>query len=320
MRPQFKNDAYDVSGSIVAYKTDVLELRRAAESFLSTSLRVKLTVIDNSPTDSLREAVEGTSIEYIHTARNIGFGAAHNIALRQYTSQARYHLVLNPDVQFGKGVLEELTSFLDANPSVGLVMPQVLYPDGSFQYRCMKLPTPFDAFSRRFFPTALKALVKAKMYDYELRNMDFERILSVPHLSGCFMFVRMKSLQEVGLFDQRFFIYYDDTDLVRRIHERYCTVYYPRVKIFHSCGKGSYRSLRLLAHHCVSAVRYFNKWGWIWDRQRTELNRAIRPIENLVYLPTSDITSETPLQSNSPNDLVSRAKQSPRIPASGYDL
>ncbi len=299
MRPQVKNDVYDVCGSIVAYKTDVLELRRAAGSFLSTSLRVKLTVIDNSPTDSLRRAIEGTNIEYIHTGRNIGFGAAHNIALRQYMSHARYHLVLNPDVQFGKGVLEELTSFLDSNPAVGLVMPQVLYPDGSMQYLCKKLPTPFDTFSRRFFPKALKALVKRKMYDYELRNMDFERILAVPYLSGCFMFVRMKSLQEVGLFDPRFFMYYEDTDLVRRVHERYYTVFYPRVTIFHSHSKGSYRSLRLLAHQCVSAVRYFNKWGWIWDRQRTEINRAIRPIEHLLSLSATDTTSETPLQSNS---------------------
>jgi len=269
----------DVSGSIVTYKTHDLELKRAAESFLSAPLRTKLFVIDNSPTDALRVVSGEIGAEYIHVGRNIGFGAAHNIALKASMGAAPYHVVLNPDVYFDPGVLVELASFLNANSSVGLVMPKILFPDGSLQYLCKKLPTPLDIFARRFFPERVKALFKSKMLDYELRTMDFGRILSVPYLSGCFMFLRMESLREVGGFDEQFFMYYEDLDLTRRIRTRYDTVYYPGVAAYHLWKRESYRSFKLLMHHCSSAIKYFNKWGWIWDRQREEMNAAICSID-----------------------------------------
>jgi GT2 family glycosyltransferase len=188
---------------------------------------------------------------------------------------------MNPDVQFSQDILKELFTFLEINNSVGLVMPRVVYPDGSLQKLCKRLPTPFDILAKRLFPESLKRICHKRLSAFELSDMDMTKVLSVPYLSGCFMLLRRNALQEVGLFDERFFMYFEDLDLTRRIHERYQTVYYPYATIIHRHEKGSYKSARLLFCGIQSAVRYFNKWGWVWDRERDRINRAIGPARNV---------------------------------------
>jgi GT2 family glycosyltransferase len=271
---------HDVIGSIVAYKSDPGELEQAIRSFVNTPLRVKMLVVDNSPTEILGPMCRQLGADYIYTGRNYGFGAGHNIAIRK-ASTTKYHLVLNPDVQFEAGALTELVAFLELNESVGLVMPSVFYPDGSAQKLCKRLPLPFDMLARRTFPAALKRLCRSRMGLFELSNINTNTVLSVPYLSGCFMLLRKKSLLECGFFDERFFMYFEDIDLTRRIHERYETVYYPHAKITHRHERGSYKSLRLLGYGIQSAIQYFNKWGWVWDERRDLANSVIRPLANL---------------------------------------
>jgi GT2 family glycosyltransferase len=271
---------HDVIGSIVAYRSDPAELEQAIRSFLHTSLRVRMLVVDNSPTETLGAMCRRLGAEYLFTGSNLGFGAGHNIALRR-TSSAKYHLALNPDVQFEGNALEELVEFLELNETVGLVMPRVFYPDGSPQRLCKRLPAPFDILARRTFPALLKRLCHRQIALFELSNINTNTVLSVPHLSGCFMLMRKQALLDCGPFDERFFLYFEDVDLTRRIHERYETVYYPHVKITHRHERGSYKSLRLLFYGIRSAVRYFNKWGWVWDEQRDLANSVIGPRVNL---------------------------------------
>jgi hypothetical protein len=271
---------YDVTASIVVYKTNPLELEHAIRSLLNCSLRTKIVIVDNSPIEELDSFCRDLGTEYLYTGKNLGFGAAHNVAFKRFP-RSTYHLVLNPDVQFGHRVLEELVNFLELNESVGLVMPRVVYPNGSPQNLCKRLPTPFDIVSRRLFPGLLQRFFRSRMSSFELSDMDMNKVLSVPYLSGCFMLLRRKALQEVGLFDERFFMYFEDLDLTRRIKERYNTVYYPRTSIIHRHEKGSYKSVWLLFCGIRSAIRYFNKWGWVWDRDRFRINQAIGPIGDI---------------------------------------
>jgi hypothetical protein len=273
---------YDVTGSIVAYRTNPAELEQAIRSFLNTSLRVRLVIVDNSPTEELGPLCRTLHTEYLYTGNNLGFSAAHNIAFKQFTN-SKYHLVLNPDVQFEHKVLEELVAFLELNESVGLVMPRVVYPNGTPQNLCKRLPNPFDIIVRRIFPRFLQHLFRSRMSAFELRNMDMCKILSVPFLSGCFMLIRKGILKDTGVFDERFFLYFEDLDLTRRIHQRYDTVYYPRVTITHRHDKGSYKSARLLFYSIQSAFRYFNKWGWIFDRDRDGINNNIGPTTGIRF-------------------------------------
>jgi hypothetical protein len=273
------NHTVDLTVSIVAYRTDPQELEQAIGCVGLSNRRVEVIVVDNSPTRDL-EPVCRSRTKYIYTGENVGFGSGHNIAIKN-ASSSPYHLILNPDVQFGAEVLDELLAFMEINPSVGLAMPRVVYPDGSPQRLCKRLPTPFDIAARRLFPPALQRVFENSLAAFELRDVDMNRILSIPYLSGCFMLLRRKAIEETGGFDERFFMYFEDFDLTRRIHQQYETVYYPRVSIVHRHEKGSYKSLRLLYCGIASAIRYFNKWGWADDRERALINKSIGPLVTL---------------------------------------
>jgi len=268
----------NINVSIVLFKNDQDLVKKAIYSCVNSVLINRIYLIDNSPTDILScLASLDSRIEYIFNNANLGFGKAHNIALkRSIEENIPYHLVLNPDVYFEKGVLEELYKFMETNKDVGIVMPKVLYPDGNIQYLCKLLPTPLDLFGRRFLNFGpFKKIVEKRNEIYELRFTGYDKIMEVPYLSGCFMFIRTEVLKNVGLFDERFFMYLEDTDLSRRIHRVAKTIYYPYVHVYHEYGKGSYKSLKLLYYHIKSAIKYFNKYGWFFDKERKEINKRI---------------------------------------------
>ncbi len=114
---------------------------------------------------------------------------------------------------------------MENNPQAGLVMPKVFGCEGQLQMFCKLLPTPFDLAARRFFP--FKGWFKNQNEKYEMKASGYRRVMNVPFLSGCFMFLRNESLKKAGLFDERFFLYAEDTDLSRRIHQQFETLFYP---------------------------------------------------------------------------------------------
>lgn len=85
----------------------------------------------------------------------------------------------------------------------------------------------------------------------------------------------MSVLDDVGLFDENIFMYTEDIDLTRRIHKKYKTMFWPEVTIIHAHKRGSYKNKRLLKIHIKSAIHYFNKWGWIFDKERHKWNKEI---------------------------------------------
>lgn len=131
----------------------VEQLLRIISNLFNADLKIKLYLIDNSSNDNLKELANLDDwIEYIFNNANLGYGKAHNIAMQKTIADGiPYHLALNPDVYFEKGVLEELFEYMEAHPDVGLIMPKVLYPNTNIQYLCKLLPTPFDLFGRRIF-------------------------------------------------------------------------------------------------------------------------------------------------------------------------
>lgn len=268
---------YQVFTSIVAFNNDPKMLTAAIRSTLDSSLRTACTVVDNSSNTSLRQYVLDSGARYIHAGKNLGFGAAHNLALTENIDTAEFCLIENPDIQFSSGVLETLYGFMLNEASVGLVMPKILYPDGRNQNLCKRLPAPHDLFIRRFLGPFGRTILKAQSEKYELSNVAMNVPWNVPCLSGCFMFVRSSVLKQVGLFDERYFMYMEDFDLCRRIGSRARTVYYPQVSITHEYAKGSYVNPRLLGHHILSSFRYFKKWGWYFDKEKENLNRRVAP-------------------------------------------
>ena len=259
-----------ITASLVIYHNPRQEIESLLCSVLHSPIS-RLYIIDNSRNDIYRDLTHRSRrIHYIHNA-NDGYGAAHNIALREAIRLgAKYHVVLNPDITFGKGVIETLAAYSSAHKRVGWMMPKVVYPNGEIQHLCKLLPTPFDLIARRFIPKRFLAKSRER-FNPKIDN----RQVVMPYLSGCFIFLRVSALKRVGLFDERFFMYGEDLDLSRRMHTRYKTLYYPLVTVTHAHRAESYHSRKMLKIHIQNIVRYFNKWGWFFDRERREINRKI---------------------------------------------
>jgi hypothetical protein len=151
------------------------------------------------------------------------------------------------------------------------------------QYFCRLLPTPFDLFTRRFVPGFLQPVLKKRVDNYLLADKDYTKAMNIPNLPGCFMFFRVSSLLQVGLFDESYFMYVEDVDLTRRLHEQFKTVYYPYIEIKHGLARGSYKFSILTWYHIKSAFYYFNKWGWFIDKKRTEINKKINNSPSELY-------------------------------------
>ena len=267
-----------LTASIVFFNTPRTQIERVLDSVLRSDSIQRLYVIDNSPSEESKQIFEpyllNNIIEYV-PHDNTGYGSSHNIAIKKAIEYgADYHVVLNPDIYFEANVLPELISFMDSNPDSGYILPKVTYPDGEVQYLCKLLPTPFDLIFRRFLPKT--KWVNKMNEQYELRMSGYNKVINPPCLSGCFMFMRVSTLKEHNLlFDESFFMYCEDFDLMRRIHSVAKTIFYPNVTIIHDHEKASYKSKKMLIAHIKSAIHYFNKWGWFIDKERREMNKRV---------------------------------------------
>jgi GT2 family glycosyltransferase len=260
-----------LTASLVLYQNDPAEFGVAIASYLDGS-DGSLIVVDNSPAPLSHPAFSDPRVEYIFAGANLGFGRAHNLALAHVAGDSDAHLLLNPDVAFGPDVLPALVSFLALHPDAGAVMPSIRYRDGSIQRLCKLLPTPIDLLLRRFVPiNAVRQHINRR---YELHGLSQDKAISIPSLSGCFLLVRTEALVAIGGFDGRYFMYMEDVDLIRRIGDRWETMYEPHVSVTHGYAKESYSNPRLRRAHIRSALQYFLKWGFLFDRTRRARNRA----------------------------------------------
>ena len=263
--------------SIVIYKHLFSETESLIRSLQESEVVEKIYIIDNSPVPSCDFKQEG--VTYIFTGKNIGYGAAHNIALRKtIVADVPYHLVVNPDITMDAHILKEMVEYMEQNKDIGHLMPKVVYPSGETQYLCKLIPTPLDLIFRRFLPEKWTA---KSMNRFEMRNSGYDKIMDVPYLSGCFMLLRTEALKKAGLFDERFFLYPEDIDLTRRIGAHYRTVFYPFVSVVHHHAKSSYHSFYMMIVHVWNLKKYFFKWGWIFDKQRKKINHQLIKQYNL---------------------------------------
>ena len=264
----------DITASIVVHDTPPKQLEKAISCIMRYGIR-KIYIIDNSDTDNLRQSLTDNTLITYRRVENRGFGAGHNIAIREAIKDYPdgLHLVMNADVCWEGDVLTPLAEYMSANPDVGMVMPKVFYPDGALQYTCRMLPTPLDLFAKRFLP---KSMTDRRMDRYLLAGHDHDKALNCPYLLGSFLLFRNKALIDCGLFDERFFMYPEDIDITRRIHMKWRTMYWPGVSIVHEHAAASRKSKKMLKIHISNMIRYFNKWGWLFDTNRRRLNRRLR--------------------------------------------
>lgn len=264
-----------VSASIVMYKSDIKELEVLLGCILSSKTIDKIFLIDNSPTDTLKILQDQDSkIEYFSNPSNPGFGAAHNIAIKQSIGEGgRYHFIVNPDIFFKENVISQMIDYMEKDDTIGMMMPQILNMDGTIQNLPKLLPSPFSVFLRVIKKP--KKLYEKFIDKYELRTVQNELIYNTPILSGCFTAINLKAIEKVGDYDDAYFMYFEDWDLSRRVHEYFKTIYFPIVSVYHGYDSGANRDIKLFKIFLKSAIFYFNKWGWFFDKDRSIKNKKI---------------------------------------------
>lgn len=257
----------DISLVILNYNNTGLT-RECVKSIKSHATRAhgEIIVVDNSNDAALAEvlATRYPDVRYIPMAFNVGFAKGNNVGIA--CAQGRYVAIVNYDITLLPGALDELVSFMDAHQDVGIAAPQLHNPDGSVQqsyYRYLSLLTPLY---RRLFLGRL-SFGKKHLDSFLMRNVDMTKPLDIDWALGAFLFIRASALRTVGAFDERFFLYLEDTDLCRRFRVKGWHVrYLPQVHMLHLHLRDSANTMGLRALlnkttriHIASALKYFIK-------------------------------------------------------------
>lgn len=257
----------DLSVIVVNYNTAPL-LKACLSALRQHPLRqgsMEVWVVDNGSQDDSVVMVREQFLEVHLLANEVnrGFAAANNRAIRP--SQGRYVLLLNPDTEVYPGALDEMLRFMDERPRAGAVGAQLLNPDGSVQTSCRAFPTLWAIFLRgsglkRFFPRsrALRRYLMEEWDHCETREVDW--------LLGACLWMRRQALDEVGLLDGGFFLYYEDIDWCYRAKQGGWQVYYlPSARVLHRHQRESARGINKLTWiHVKSIIRLFRKHDLAW--------------------------------------------------------
>jgi hypothetical protein len=229
--------AVDVSVVVVNYNTAHLLPRMfAAIEAARGSLRLQVIVVDNASRDDsvgyLRSAQP--EAELITNATNVGFGRANNQALT--LARGRYVLLLNTDAFVSPDTLEKTVAYMDAHSDCGVLGVKLVGEDGALQPSCRYFPTPWNAFLAstglaRLFPHA--SLVDDMGWDHAaVRECDW-----VP---GCYYLIHREVIERVGLFDPRYFLYYEEVDHCRAVRKAgWMVIYYPFTQVVHLGGESA---------------------------------------------------------------------------------
>ena len=247
--------------SLVLYRTPVAAVVPLIEQLLSQGA-AHVYVIDNSPEafGTFRAWLPPERVTTLSSGRNLGYGRANNLAIGKSVRLHRYHLICNPDIALQDDTLGKIYRMLESRADVGLCMPRVVGLDGSLQHLCKRAPVPLDYLSA-LWPS--KSWNRRRRKYLEMRDRSYDEEMDVECLSGCFMFFRSDVLASLRGFDERFFLYFEDFDLSRRARAVARNLYYPGAQVTHAHAREHRRSARVRLYFIASAIRYFNKWGWI---------------------------------------------------------
>lgn len=271
----------------------------------SKNISSEIFVVDNNSVDGSSKLVREKfpEVQLIENQVNVGFSKANNQAIRK--ASGKYILLLNPDTVVEEDTLSKVIRFMNQHPDAGGLGVKMIDGKGNFLPESKRgLPTPWVAFSKMFGLSAIFPKSK-KFGQYHLSYLSENEIHEVDVLAGAFMLLRKKTIEEVGLLDEAFFMYGEDIDLSYRIKQGgYKNYYFPETTIIHYKGestkKGSlnyvkifYTAMIIFAHKHFSSGKAgtftFLLHLAIWFRAflsllRTFTGRIILPISDAVFI------------------------------------
>lgn len=247
-----------VSGCIVTYNARD-EIIPCIKSILEDTKDIdfKLYIVDNASTDDTVEVIKTNfkDVTVIANDENVGFGKGHNSVMDYIDSD--YHVVINPDINTEDGVIGKLVNYLSTHKDVGQVCPRVLNNDDTEQFLPKRNP--------RFKYVILSRFPGFKKYRREYTRQDevFNEATDIEFASGSFFVVPTKVFRDINGFDDRYYMYFEDADLSRRVHEKGVRVVYdPETYVYHDWHRENMRSAKGAMRFLSSMFKYFFKWGF----------------------------------------------------------
>jgi len=219
----------------------------------------EVIVVDNASSDRSADRVadEFPTVRLIRNEANLGYSAGNNLGLR--AARGRYLLLLNSDTEVGAGALDRLVGFLEATPGAGAVTCRLVNPDGSLQPSCMRFPTlrtalVFDTFLART-PLGHRHLDR-----YFMRDFDHASEREVDQIPGTCTLVPRAVLDQIGLLDERLWLFFNDVDLCKRIREAGRSIHFlPDVEVMHHYGASTAKFALFAVEWHLNRVAYYRK-------------------------------------------------------------
>lgn len=258
----------NISIVIVNYRSKGLTLNciKSIKEADWTGLSYEIIVVDNNSFDHVGDilAWQYPEVKFIQADDNIGMGAGNNLGIAK--AQGKYIVVMNPDTIAMSDTFKKLYDYMEANKQVGVVGPKQFNPDKTVQVSCYRWHGILTPIWRRTFLGVRFGVQDMKRF--MMSDFDRQSIREVDWLLGSFLFMRATALKQIGGFDERFFLYFEDTDLCRRFHKKnWGVVFNPGASIIHNHGRASARTpwYRFFTSpttraHVASWIRYLLKW------------------------------------------------------------
>jgi GT2 family glycosyltransferase/lipopolysaccharide/colanic/teichoic acid biosynthesis glycosyltransferase len=223
----------------------------------------EVIVVDNASSDDSVEIVRSGFpwVALIAGRDNLGYSKGVNLGIQQ--ARGRFLLVLNPDTVVRRGSLRRLIDFVERTPDAGIVGPKLIFHDGTVQLSCRRFYT-FTVLLMRRTPLGKLFPRSRAVREHLMLDFDHNTTREVDWVIGAAMFVRRDAVDNVGMMDERFFLYFEDVDWCYRMKQRGLKVYYlPEAVIEHGYKRESAQAVfnRSFAAHLVSLFRYYEKWN-----------------------------------------------------------
>lgn len=253
----------DLAISIVSYNTKDF-LFKCLNSIYSAPVDTKFQVyvVDNNSLDGSQNMVESCfpDVHLIRNTGNDGFAKANNQVINNISS--KYIFLLNPDIIVMEGSINRMISFMDKNPDIGILGCKLLNPDLSLQYSCRRYPHALNIFLRGLDVASWFFNTKTIRH-YMMADCDHLAVTEVDWIMGSCMLLRRDAVQEIGSFDESFFMYVEDVDLCLRMWKSWKVCYFPHSQMIHHHFQQSrkFTSIRQKLIHIKSFYNFFKKHG-----------------------------------------------------------
>ena len=258
-----------VSAIILNYRTG-RDAWKCADVLLHQTIadQMEILIVDNHSDDDsigyLRNRIRFSApqIHIIETPSNLGFGHGYNLGFKR--AHGKYILINNPAKLLEPEAVETMVAAMEADPTIGILAPKLIYDDGTVRDSYRSFPRLLDVFIKR---TALRSLFPERMRRYLQWDRNAEIAGDADWVAGGCLMLRADLIAQLGGFDERFFLFFEDTDLCRRCWDAgKRVVYFPaaqgrdRKSRLSEGGVLSLLTKRTARIHLMSALRYFWKW------------------------------------------------------------